>query len=677
MSNPRSSRITLAFALTAALLTSGVVASTASLPLAGASVGAGGAVPRSVTDDTVLGTFTPMGGGVTSFVDSLAVQGDDTVYAGGNFASASGVPGTGYIAAWSNVDDTWHSLASGTTGRVRALAVVGDDTVYAGGGFAAASGVPNTSRIAAWSNADDTWRALSTGMVSNTVYGLALRSDDTLYAGGDFLSASGVLNTRRIAQWSSAGDTWSPAGGGPGSGQVRALATQGDDTIYAAGTFTAWDVVPNTRGIAAWSQSDGAWHSVGGGVDDEAYALATQADDTMYVGGHFDFAGGVAGTQRIAAWSHVDDTWHALGAGTNDDVLALDVDSSHGLVYAGGDFTAAGSLSGINQVAVWDTGLATWLPLQAPGGVGVASSVNAIAANGSVVYLGGAFTTAGGVSASRIAKWTWGAPTAAAVPATGGNSTTIQVRGSRLIGVSGVRINGSLAAYTRDDSTTVSVAIPSNLYDGTYSIQVDAVGGTATTTYTVTGAPAPRPPEPPNAPNGVAAVAGDASATVSWTAPSDSGSYAISTYQATSTPGGKSCLASAPALTCDVTGLTNGTAYTFTVRALNGAGWGTASTPSDAVTPRAPARPVIVIAGSRSGSVIGVAGTSTGLGMGEILQPWVRFPGQPSATRGVAEVLVDATGSFTWQRRASKTSHVYFANADGSARSNTVTIPAR
>jgi hypothetical protein len=49
------------------------------------------------------------------------------------------------------------------------------------------------------------------------------------------------------------------------------------------------------------------------------------------------------------------------------------------------------------------------------------------------------------------------------------------------------------------------------------------------------------------------------------------------------------------ATTQNVTGLTNGTAYTFTVAAINGAGTGPDSTPSGAVTPATtPGAPTIV-----------------------------------------------------------------------------------
>jgi hypothetical protein len=90
----------------------------------------------------------------------------------------------------------------------------------------------------------------------------------------------------------------------------------------------------------------------------------------------------------------------------------------------------------------------------------------------------------------------------------------------------------------------------------------------------------------PGAPTAVHATAGDGSATVSWTAPASNGS-AITGYAVTSSPGGKTCTTTG-ALSCSVSGLTNGRAYTFTVTATNGVGTGPASAASNSVTPQAP-----------------------------------------------------------------------------------------
>ncbi len=92
------------------------------------------------------------------------------------------------------------------------------------------------------------------------------------------------------------------------------------------------------------------------------------------------------------------------------------------------------------------------------------------------------------------------------------------------------------------------------------------------------------------APTGVAASAGNAAASTSWTAPWSSGGSPITSYTVTASPGGATATVSGspPATSAIVTGLTNGTSYTFTVRATTAAGTSPASAPSNAVVPVAP-----------------------------------------------------------------------------------------
>jgi hypothetical protein len=110
----------------------------------------------------------------------------------------------------------------------------------------------------------------------------------------------------------------------------------------------------------------------------------------------------------------------------------------------------------------------------------------------------------------------------------------------------------------------------------------------------------------PGAPTGVSATAGNASATVSWTAPLSGGtptSYTVTPYIGTAAQPTTTVSGSPPATSATITGLTNGTSYTFTVTASNSSGTSSASAPSNAVTPSnsPPGAPTAVVASAASG----------------------------------------------------------------------------
>ncbi len=92
-------------------------------------------------------------------------------------------------------------------------------------------------------------------------------------------------------------------------------------------------------------------------------------------------------------------TWSALGTGLPAICRAIAVDGS-GNIYAGGEFTTAGGVSA-NRIAKWNG--TSWSAL----GTGFSSGAcYAIAVDGNGnVYAGGTFIQAGGISASRIAMW--------------------------------------------------------------------------------------------------------------------------------------------------------------------------------------------------------------------------------------------------------------------------------
>ena len=90
----------------------------------------------------------------------------------------------------------------------------------------------------------------------------------------------------------------------------------------------------------------------------------------------------------------------------------------------------------------------------------------------------------------------------------------------------------------------------------------------------------------PDQATGVTGTAGDAQVDVSFTSPSDVGGAAVTGYRVTDSTGAHTASGSASPVT--VTGLTNGTSYTFNVWAINPFGWSTASDASGSVTPALP-----------------------------------------------------------------------------------------
>jgi len=142
----------------------------------------------------------------------------------------------------------------------------------------------------------------------------------------------------------------------------------------------------------------------------------------------------------------------------------------------------------------------------------------------------------------------------------------------------------------------------------------------------------------PNAPTAVSATAGNATASVTFTPPANVGGSAISQYQVVAYTGGTIVGNTAgTASPINVTGLTNGTAYTFAVWALNTYGPGPFSAMSGSVTPEQLQRGVFA-GGSAGGNVmdyINIASTGNAIDFGDMLSDQSGYGAFSSSTRGV------------------------------------------
>ena len=224
---------------------------------------------------------------------------------------------------------------------------------------------------------------------------------------------------------------------------------------------------------------------------------------------------------------------------------------------ANDDFANAYILSGTNVSRTADTNAAATLE------AGEASTVAGQSAVNSIWYY-----------------WTASQSTAATVDTAASGIDT-------LLGVyTGTSVNALTEIASNDNAgpadQTSKVAFP--VIAGTvYRIRVDGYfGETGVTTVHVALATVS------DVPTNVTATPGAGQATVSWTVPSSDGGSPITGYDVTTYLAGVSQgTTSVGAVTqATVAGLTNGTAYTFRVAAINVVGTGPQSTDSNAVTPR-------------------------------------------------------------------------------------------
>jgi hypothetical protein len=140
------------------------------------------------------------------------------------------------------------------------------------------------------------------------------------------------------------------------------------------------------------SPSSDAWYALSNqGLNFSIFALAV-SDDDLYVGGAFFETGDgtVTGLNNIARYDTTTGTWHALpNQGLDNEVFALAVYGDD--LYVGGEFskTFDGSVTELNNVARYDTSSGTWHALPDKG---LNNSVQALTFSGDELYVGGDFS---------------------------------------------------------------------------------------------------------------------------------------------------------------------------------------------------------------------------------------------------------------------------------------------
>ncbi|MFH0985626.1 MAG: YDG domain-containing protein [Candidatus Omnitrophota bacterium] len=373
--------------------------------------------------------------GVNGLVRAIALNSTD-VYAGGDFTTAYDTANKttcGYVIRYNIAGNSFNYVGAGNGGSygvntvVRAIALNSTD-VYIGGDFWTAYDTVNKTncgRVIRYNIAGNSFNYLGAGNggnygVNSIVYALALNSTD-VYIGGLFTTAYDTVNKTtcgRVIRYNIAGNSFNYLGAGNGgnygvNGTVLALALNGTD-VYIGGNFTiAYDTVNKTSCgyVIRYNIAGNSFSYLGSGsggiygANAAINALALNSTD-VYVGGYllsvYDTTDKI-NFGYVTRYNISGNSFNYLGAGSvgnfGVDGLVLAIALNNTDVYLGGDFTTAyATVNKPNCGYVIRYNIAGnsfhYLGAGNGGNYGVDGAVNALALNGTDVYIGGYFTTA-------------------------------------------------------------------------------------------------------------------------------------------------------------------------------------------------------------------------------------------------------------------------------------------
>jgi hypothetical protein len=372
-------------------------------------------------------------GPVTSWDPDGAGPQPPMLVVGGAFTEIDGVPAAN-LAAWTG---EWRAFDAGGLRSMRSVAQVDPDgagplpaELYASGTLVNPAGGSDISGVARWDGTAWTYAGgafNTTSTINLTVHDLDLDGPlpPRLFATGAFTTIDG----QPFARAAVLGDAgWEPIPGTPNAAlsPLWSIDTDGDGPkpprlLAYAQNLTMLDDIP-----VVWDTirlRDGRWTVMYEGFDRAPSAFFTFDPDgpgpqipVLLAGGSFSVAPGGVRARRLAQWDG--QAWSPFGGditATNsyDGVYAFAMHDPDGIgplgeqLHIAGAFTAAGGVP-VSNIARWDG--TTWQPL----GLGLNAYVSAIASydrdgTGPIqpaLYATGDFTTAGGNAALRFARWT-------------------------------------------------------------------------------------------------------------------------------------------------------------------------------------------------------------------------------------------------------------------------------
>ena len=325
---------------------------------------------------------------------------NNTLYVGGSFQNIDG-QARNRLAAFNSAGNltNWNPDASS---HVWSLALDSQtNIVYASGDFGTLSGPGGGVRTRLGAiNADGTITAFAPVADATVAVITFNEQDNILYAGGHFNSFNGggdVRNGLAAIRTNGTLTAWNPNANAP----VRAFHYDEETrNLYVGGDFTTVGGI--SRGKVAAITTNGTLTDFNPSLQGNTIRAIPMDRDSkhFYLGGQFDTIGNTKARTNLAAMDLKTGNITSFKADCDLIVRSLLIDSKKDLMYVGGNFTTIGGVNRNELAAInlKNGGITSFNP-NANGDV-MTLQLNQ---SGTRLYAGGVFTTIGGAARNRIA----------------------------------------------------------------------------------------------------------------------------------------------------------------------------------------------------------------------------------------------------------------------------------
>jgi uncharacterized delta-60 repeat protein len=314
-------------------------------------------IARLNIDGSLDDTFIPPGTGFNNWVYTIAIQSDGTIMVGGVFTSFNGTARNriARLNANGSLDASFNPGTGFAGGYVNSLVIQSDDKIIAGGGFTSFNGSTTTQIIRLNTNGTkDLSFDAGTGFnisIYSTVNSVKLQNDGKIVAGGNFTSYNGttINHILRINPNGSLDISFDPGTGL--DAYVNAISIQDDGKIIVGGVFTFYNL--NARNRIARLNTDGSLDGTfdpGSGFNDHVWSTVVKSDGKIIVGGLSTIFNGIPINYNACLNTNgsLDSSFNPI-TGFNPTVITTAIQSDEKIIV-GGNFSAFNGKS-ISKIA--------------------------------------------------------------------------------------------------------------------------------------------------------------------------------------------------------------------------------------------------------------------------------------------------------------------------------------